>query len=435
MEGIYLVWPREFYTQKMEVFKVGRTSKGIFQRFKGYPKGSQLLLWNACGGDLNENERIVMNMLTEKFQRKEEYGKEYFAGPVDEMIFAINSCINTCNSWKNQKSSVGLIHSGELPRDEPVSSKNLMSAEEKVPLPKTPTLEAGKEISVSKYTRTEFKLFLRDIFLYKGWTFLLEASDACTASMISFRKNLSSFLDINHSEKIGLRKSTDELMDYFLQLPPDRWDCFCDSMGISLITYLLMKIPSPSKYDSAGDLIENWRDSRTDATIDLPLNQSMVEPKAPFYWRKCFQCIYSVLKYSKPATKQMYDEIFSFTKERRIKKEDRLLMEENFLIGLCGLTEDQVDGSLQIIKSYIGDFSLEEMPDSHWEDCCVIFLMMYFQKENLYNFKQICERFNLPFDAKTARYKTISLVMEKSLKKEIAYDDMLWIQDLYLEKL
>ena len=92
MEGIYLVWTREFRNQNSKVYKVGRTSQGIQARLAGYPKGSQLLLWQTCP-NTKDLEKTILSKLDKKFQKKTEYGREYFAGEEAEMISEINDSI------------------------------------------------------------------------------------------------------------------------------------------------------------------------------------------------------------------------------------------------------------------------------------------------------------------------------------------------------
>jgi len=81
---IYLIWVREFLTQKVPVFKIGRT-KNALDRVNSYPKGSKLMI---CIHDDNhcESEQLLINTFKTKFIQRTDVGYEYFEGELQEMM-------------------------------------------------------------------------------------------------------------------------------------------------------------------------------------------------------------------------------------------------------------------------------------------------------------------------------------------------------------
>ena len=76
---IYIVIIREFINSKQEVYKIGYT-KDIFQRMKGYPKGSKLLFITIVGCDGVLIESKIKKELGTKFKARTDCGTEYFEG-------------------------------------------------------------------------------------------------------------------------------------------------------------------------------------------------------------------------------------------------------------------------------------------------------------------------------------------------------------------
>jgi len=89
---IYLLQEREFIKTKENIYKIGRTKKPNYDRFKQYPKGSLLLSQNICH-DCTSLERIIMTVFKEKFKQRPDIGKEYFQGNCYDMIFIIHEHI------------------------------------------------------------------------------------------------------------------------------------------------------------------------------------------------------------------------------------------------------------------------------------------------------------------------------------------------------
>jgi hypothetical protein len=88
---IYIIHTREFYESNRNIYKIGRTSD-INRRFKEYPKGSKLL-FNIVVKNMNLVESKLIKELSDKMQRKLEYGNEYFEGSINEIIEIVNNII------------------------------------------------------------------------------------------------------------------------------------------------------------------------------------------------------------------------------------------------------------------------------------------------------------------------------------------------------
>lgn len=89
---IYLIRLREFYTQNIDIYKVGKTSRNFIDRFKEYPKGSELL-FTLRVNEIDILERLIIDKLKERFIHKTEYGNEYFEGRHNLMIDTIWSIV------------------------------------------------------------------------------------------------------------------------------------------------------------------------------------------------------------------------------------------------------------------------------------------------------------------------------------------------------
>ena len=83
---LYILRTRESVRFDEPVYKVGKTYD-MEQRFKQYPKGSELLKSiKVC--ERHIAERIMLREFSSKFTIREEFGNEYFEGDLQDM-FAI----------------------------------------------------------------------------------------------------------------------------------------------------------------------------------------------------------------------------------------------------------------------------------------------------------------------------------------------------------
>lgn len=82
---IYLLQEREFFNNKDNVYKLGKTTQELVKRFSGYPKGTVIILTiNVISSD--ESETHLLEIFREKFVSRNDYGTEHFQGDLMEMI-------------------------------------------------------------------------------------------------------------------------------------------------------------------------------------------------------------------------------------------------------------------------------------------------------------------------------------------------------------
>jgi hypothetical protein len=81
---VYLIQEREFIKTGENIYKIGKTTQTRSDRFRQYPKGSNLILHIKCE-NCHDLERILLNEFSEKFILREDIGKEYFEGDLNEM--------------------------------------------------------------------------------------------------------------------------------------------------------------------------------------------------------------------------------------------------------------------------------------------------------------------------------------------------------------
>jgi hypothetical protein len=85
---IYLLQEREFIKTGESIYKLGKTvqkcGRGFGERFKGYPKGSRVLLVIEVE-DCNKEEGELIRCFKKEFKRRDDIGSEYFEGDIDDM--------------------------------------------------------------------------------------------------------------------------------------------------------------------------------------------------------------------------------------------------------------------------------------------------------------------------------------------------------------
>lgn len=103
---IYLLQEREFIRTKENVYKIGRTTRGM-ERFSQYPKGSKILLLMNCVNCINIEKQLI-DAFKQKYKHCKNYGNEYFEGDQQQMkkdIYDIisNECIRINEIIDNNK--------------------------------------------------------------------------------------------------------------------------------------------------------------------------------------------------------------------------------------------------------------------------------------------------------------------------------------------
>lgn len=89
---VYLLQEREFVNSGEDIYKIGKTKKLNFTRFKQYPKGSILLFQSTCN-DCHTMEKTILSIFIKKFIQRTDIGSEYFEGNYKNMIKIIMKCI------------------------------------------------------------------------------------------------------------------------------------------------------------------------------------------------------------------------------------------------------------------------------------------------------------------------------------------------------
>jgi hypothetical protein len=84
---IYLVQLREFINKNEQVYKIGR-SRHLCDRFREYPKGSQLLLAMYTTNDVIHLKELKKKFAT-KFMCRPDLGQGYFEGSSSGMTHTI----------------------------------------------------------------------------------------------------------------------------------------------------------------------------------------------------------------------------------------------------------------------------------------------------------------------------------------------------------
>lgn len=98
---IYLLQEREFIKTNTPVYKIGKTKQSI-RRFKGYPKGSELILMTKVD-NINNVESNLIKKFKKLFKQRLDIGTEYFEGDVKLMVNNINSYIHTDTRYESDE--------------------------------------------------------------------------------------------------------------------------------------------------------------------------------------------------------------------------------------------------------------------------------------------------------------------------------------------
>lgn len=85
----YVLQLREHIRLKENVYKIGRTKRDIFKRFKEYPKGS-VMLYTTQVDDCVQFENNIKQLFKNVFVHRSDCGAEYFEGNLTKMINEVN---------------------------------------------------------------------------------------------------------------------------------------------------------------------------------------------------------------------------------------------------------------------------------------------------------------------------------------------------------
>ena len=86
---IYLIWEREFWSQNINIYKIGKSKQENCRRLQAYPKGSRLIMIITVE-HVDQTELELINIFKQKFIQRSDIGTEYFQGDCKSMIDIIS---------------------------------------------------------------------------------------------------------------------------------------------------------------------------------------------------------------------------------------------------------------------------------------------------------------------------------------------------------
>ena len=92
IQYVYLIQTEEFVLSGEPVYKIGKTKKLNYIRFKQYDAGSIQLYQSVCK-NCDDMERKIISLFNSKYERHS--GKEYFKGNYDHMLQDISELVET----------------------------------------------------------------------------------------------------------------------------------------------------------------------------------------------------------------------------------------------------------------------------------------------------------------------------------------------------
>lgn len=93
LQYVYLLREREFLRLNEHTYKIGKTTQIPDSRLSGYPKGSEVYLFEEVS-DCYHAEKIIIERFDKKFKRQSKYGREYYSGDIKKMKMVFR---NICN--------------------------------------------------------------------------------------------------------------------------------------------------------------------------------------------------------------------------------------------------------------------------------------------------------------------------------------------------
>lgn len=110
MNYIYLVQTTGSVGREESIYKIGKSTKKDFERFKGYEKGFRLLFQMACD-DCHSTETFLIKEFKSKFIHRKDRGTEHFEGDYRIMMDIIYNYIRKENS---NHASIDVSSNGDM---------------------------------------------------------------------------------------------------------------------------------------------------------------------------------------------------------------------------------------------------------------------------------------------------------------------------------
>ncbi len=154
---IYLIHVREFKNSQQQIYKIGKTTQSNLNRFKTYPKDSELLFYMCCD-DCHKAEKEVIREFKKNFIQKKDIGTEYFEGDLKEMMKDIFKII-TDTKEKEEKETKTTEEKIEEEMDEATEEKIEEMEEATEEETKEESEESEEELEEEINTYEDFKKF------------------------------------------------------------------------------------------------------------------------------------------------------------------------------------------------------------------------------------------------------------------------------------
>ena len=89
----YILRERELVKTNEQIYKIGKTTRTMKERFSDYPNNSELIYY--CDVDnCDKRELFIIKEFTKQFKLRSDIGNEYFEGNIDEMLKLFKLCCN-----------------------------------------------------------------------------------------------------------------------------------------------------------------------------------------------------------------------------------------------------------------------------------------------------------------------------------------------------
>lgn len=119
---IYIIRTREFFTQDMPIYKVGRSSH-MQRRMSQYPKGSELVMCARVDDEVLAEKELIAEFAAH-FQARPDIGAEYFYGDVNHMMDIFFTCTKRHNGGTTRSLEVDSPPSEESSSPTPATEQS-----------------------------------------------------------------------------------------------------------------------------------------------------------------------------------------------------------------------------------------------------------------------------------------------------------------------
>jgi hypothetical protein len=158
LEYVYLIREREHVRLNENTYKIGKTTQTPNQRLSGYPKYTEILLFESVD-DCTNAENIIIKRFDETFHNQTQYGREYYKGDVGLMKLMMH---NICSELLYMKTCVKLISKPTIHADviEHQETLNIELEDELIPV----ISQTNTDIVFSDPADLSLKSFYRFIY-------------------------------------------------------------------------------------------------------------------------------------------------------------------------------------------------------------------------------------------------------------------------------